>query len=188
MTPRQPHPSLRLRASLLLTIAALVAGCGSLLPRHRRQRRPRRRPRRPPRRPRRRRRRLCRSAQVYAEIEAEISRIRGLEATDPVDPIVLDDQGIRDLAEKIFREDNPTELVAANERLLKDSACSTRTRRWTCTSSSSAVRSPASTAPTTRRCTSSHAAAISARREVDVLPRVHPCPPGPDLRYHLARH
>jgi hypothetical protein len=58
-------------------------------------------------------------AAIYDEIEAEVAAIRGLQATSPVDPIVLDDAGIRDLTAKGFREDNPEELVEANERLLK---------------------------------------------------------------------
>ena len=109
-------------------------------------------------------------AQVYAEIEAEISRIRGLEATDPVDPIVLDDQGIRDLAEKIFREDNPTELVAANERLLKglgllDADASLEDLYIELLGSPS--RRPLQ--PRRRRCTSSTQRRSRPDREVDVL-------------------
>jgi len=57
--------------------------------------------------------------QVYADIEAAVTGIRALEASDPVAPVVLDAQGIRDLTAKTVREDNPPELLAANERLLK---------------------------------------------------------------------
>jgi hypothetical protein len=56
---------------------------------------------------------------VYAAIEEQVTRIRGLEAKNPVDPIVLDDAGIKKLTAETFRSDNPEELVAANERLLK---------------------------------------------------------------------
>jgi hypothetical protein len=58
-------------------------------------------------------------AAIYEDIEAEVRAIRGLEASSPVNPIVLDDAGIRKLTADSFRRDNPTELVAANERLLK---------------------------------------------------------------------
>jgi hypothetical protein len=56
---------------------------------------------------------------IYPEIEAEVSAIRGLQATSRVDPIVLDDAGIKKLTADSFRKDNPAEVVAANERLLK---------------------------------------------------------------------
>ena len=57
--------------------------------------------------------------QVYADIEAAVTGIRALEASDPVDPVVLDKQGIRDLMARTVRDDNPPELLAANERLLR---------------------------------------------------------------------
>ena len=128
-------------------------------------------------------------AQVYAEIEAEISRIRGLEATDPVDPIVLDDQGIRDLAEKIFREDNPTELVAANERLLKglgllDADASLEDLYIELLGSPVAGLYSPDDKEMYVVSRSGDLGPTRSRRS----PRVHPCPPGPDLRYHLARH
>jgi hypothetical protein len=56
---------------------------------------------------------------TYATIEEQVRAIRGLEAKNPVDPVVLDDAGIKKLTADGFRKDNPKELVDANERLLK---------------------------------------------------------------------
>jgi hypothetical protein len=56
---------------------------------------------------------------TYREIEAETSAIRGLQAKSPVDPIVLDEAGIRRITSEGFEKDNPADIVAANERLLK---------------------------------------------------------------------
>ena len=56
---------------------------------------------------------------TYATIEEQVRAIRGLQAKNPVDPVVLDDAGIRKLTADGFRKDNPKELVDANERLLK---------------------------------------------------------------------
>jgi hypothetical protein len=56
---------------------------------------------------------------TYAKIEEQVRAIRGLEAKTPVDPVVLDDAGIKKLTADGFRKDNPKELVDANERLLK---------------------------------------------------------------------
>jgi hypothetical protein len=56
---------------------------------------------------------------TYRQIEDEVLAIRDLAAKDPVDPIVLDDAGIKRVTAEGFEEDNPAELVDANERLLK---------------------------------------------------------------------
>jgi hypothetical protein len=58
-------------------------------------------------------------AAVYAEIEAQVRAIRGLEAKTPVDPKVLDEAALGKYIQDQFRKDNPAELVSANERLLK---------------------------------------------------------------------
>jgi hypothetical protein len=58
-------------------------------------------------------------SQTYATIEEQVRAIRGLEAKNAVDPVVLDDAGIKKLTADGFRKDNPEKLVDANERLLK---------------------------------------------------------------------
>jgi hypothetical protein len=57
--------------------------------------------------------------EIYAAIEEQVLAIRGLEAKSPVNPKVLDDAGIKKLTQDSFKEDNPPELIAANERMLK---------------------------------------------------------------------
>src|SRR5262245_55635466 len=56
---------------------------------------------------------------TYAKIEGDVRAIRGLQAKKPVDPVVLDDAGIKKVTADGFRKDNPQALVDANERLLK---------------------------------------------------------------------
>jgi hypothetical protein len=58
-------------------------------------------------------------AEIYAAIEPQVRAIRGLEAKAPVDPKVLDDAGIKKFVADSFKEDNPPEIIAANERMLK---------------------------------------------------------------------
>jgi hypothetical protein len=58
-------------------------------------------------------------SKTYAEIEQEVLAIRGLQAKQAVDPVVLDDAGIKRVTSEGFEKDNPKELVDANERLLK---------------------------------------------------------------------
>lgn len=58
-------------------------------------------------------------ATVYATIETQVRAIRGLEAKTPVEPRVLDEAALGTYIQDQFRKDNPTELVEANERLLK---------------------------------------------------------------------
>jgi hypothetical protein len=55
----------------------------------------------------------------YAAIEEQVIGLRGLEPKHAVEPQILDDAGIKKLTSESFRRDNPTELVAANERILK---------------------------------------------------------------------
>jgi hypothetical protein len=58
-------------------------------------------------------------ATVYAAIQKQVLAIRGLESKAPVDPKVLDDAALSEYVKAQFSKDNPTELVEANERLLK---------------------------------------------------------------------
>ena len=59
------------------------------------------------------------AAAIYAAIEDQTIGVRGLAKKADVHPQVLDDAGIKKLAADSFAEDNPADLVAANERLLK---------------------------------------------------------------------
>jgi hypothetical protein len=56
---------------------------------------------------------------IYAAIEDQVLSIRGLDAKAPVTPQILDDAGIKKLVADSFTKDNPTELIQANERILK---------------------------------------------------------------------
>jgi len=56
---------------------------------------------------------------TYAGIESDVRAIRGLQAKKEVDPVVLDDAGIKKITADGFKKDNPQALVDANERLLK---------------------------------------------------------------------
>ena len=58
-------------------------------------------------------------AAVYKTIEEQVRAIRGLEEKSPVDPKVLDEAALGTYIQEQFKKDNPTELVEANERLLK---------------------------------------------------------------------
>jgi hypothetical protein len=58
-------------------------------------------------------------ATVYRAIEAQVVEIRGLQPTKEIEPQVLDEAQLKVRIEKSFHEDNPPELIAANERLLK---------------------------------------------------------------------
>ena len=58
-------------------------------------------------------------SKTYETIEQQVLAIRGLQAKQPVDPVVLDDAGIKRVTSEGFEKDNPKELVDANERLLK---------------------------------------------------------------------
>jgi hypothetical protein len=58
-------------------------------------------------------------ATVYRTIEDQVVEIRGLQPKASVSPAVLDDAGIKKLIDTSFRKDNPADVMAANERLLK---------------------------------------------------------------------
>ena len=58
-------------------------------------------------------------ATVYAAIEAKVVEIRGMTPKTDVEPQVLDEAELKVRLEKSFHEDNPPELVTANELLLK---------------------------------------------------------------------
>ena len=58
-------------------------------------------------------------AAIYRAIEEQVIAIRGLRPKAPVDPILVDEAGIRAVTEKDFTKSNPPELIAANERILK---------------------------------------------------------------------
>jgi hypothetical protein len=56
-------------------------------------------------------------AQLYARIERQVEQIRGLTATAPVTPEVLDDAGLRARLLARFEKDNPPAQVAAEQQL-----------------------------------------------------------------------
>jgi hypothetical protein len=58
-------------------------------------------------------------ATVYATIEAQVVEIRGLEPKSPVEPQVLDGAQLKTRMETSFHEDNPPDIVRANEVLLR---------------------------------------------------------------------
>jgi hypothetical protein len=59
------------------------------------------------------------STALYEEIEAQVSELRGLQPTKPVERAVLDEAGLRQFITTSFNEDNPEELVEGFERLYK---------------------------------------------------------------------
>lgn len=56
-------------------------------------------------------------ATVYADIEAQVQQIRGLEAKTPVVPTLLDEAGLKRNMTVSFDKTNPPETVAASQRL-----------------------------------------------------------------------
>ena len=58
-------------------------------------------------------------ATVYKAIEDQVVEIRGLHPKAAVSPQVLDDAGIKKLVADSFKKDNPADLMAANERIMK---------------------------------------------------------------------
>ena len=56
-------------------------------------------------------------AAVYAEIEAQVSELRGLEARRPVDPQIVSPEELGEILRASVEEDAPPELLAAYERL-----------------------------------------------------------------------
>jgi hypothetical protein len=59
------------------------------------------------------------NAALYAQIEAQVAQIRGLQPTKPVAREVLDVNGLRDYITQSFNEDNPASLVKGTETLYK---------------------------------------------------------------------
>lgn len=59
------------------------------------------------------------NAATYARIEQQVIGIRELRPKSPVDPRILDEAGLRKRVAESFAKDNPTDLLGANERLLK---------------------------------------------------------------------
>ncbi len=57
------------------------------------------------------------NAALYAEIEAQVSALRGITATTPVARGVFDVPGLCAYLRKSLREDNPAELIAATDTL-----------------------------------------------------------------------
>jgi hypothetical protein len=58
-------------------------------------------------------------AVVYRTIEDQVIALRGLHPKAPVSPTLLDDAGIKKLVADSFKKDNPADLMAANERIMK---------------------------------------------------------------------
>ncbi|MDQ6794047.1 MAG: hypothetical protein M3067_04380 [Chloroflexota bacterium] len=56
---------------------------------------------------------------VYKTIEGQVVAIRGLQPKSPVDPRILNETELKARVAEAFKRDNPPDVVAANERLLK---------------------------------------------------------------------
>ena len=56
---------------------------------------------------------------IYRTIEDQVIDLRGLKPKAAVNPTLIDDAGIKKLINDSFRKDNPADLMAANERILK---------------------------------------------------------------------
>jgi hypothetical protein len=56
---------------------------------------------------------------VYRTIEGQVVEIRGLHPKAPVTPTILDDAGIKKLIADTFKKDNPPDVMAATERIMK---------------------------------------------------------------------
>jgi hypothetical protein len=56
---------------------------------------------------------------VYKAIEGQVVVIRGLQPKSPVEPKILNDAELKARIGEAFKRDNPPDIVAANERLLK---------------------------------------------------------------------
>lgn len=57
--------------------------------------------------------------EVYATIAGQVAAIRGLEPTAAIEPVVIDEATLRANLETAFDEDNPPEVLAQTERLLR---------------------------------------------------------------------
>jgi hypothetical protein len=58
-------------------------------------------------------------ATIYQSIEQQVVALRGLQPKVAVTPTLLDDAGIKKLVADSFKKDNPADLLAANERIMK---------------------------------------------------------------------
>ena len=58
-------------------------------------------------------------ATVYQTIEDQVVAIRGLHPKATVSPTLLDDAGLKKLVADSFAKDNPPDVMAANERIMK---------------------------------------------------------------------
>ena len=56
---------------------------------------------------------------IYKTIEGQVVAIRGLQPKSPVDPRILNETELKTRVAEAFKRDNPPDVVAANERLLK---------------------------------------------------------------------
>ena len=56
---------------------------------------------------------------VYQTIEDQVVAIRGLHPKTPVNPTILDEAGLKTYITDSFKKDNPPDVLAANERILK---------------------------------------------------------------------
>ncbi|HEY7522290.1 MAG TPA: hypothetical protein VH720_01360 [Candidatus Limnocylindrales bacterium] len=56
---------------------------------------------------------------IYAEINAQVQAIRGLEEKEPIQPSIVSPETFGQVLEKSIRENSPPELLAAYERLYK---------------------------------------------------------------------
>ena len=56
---------------------------------------------------------------IYNEIEQEVAALRGLQPTGDVARTTLDEAQLAEEMEKLYHEDSPPELIAANERFYK---------------------------------------------------------------------
>lgn len=59
------------------------------------------------------------AAAIYAAIESQVEQLRDLQATAPVQPILLDEAALQKNIAAGFAKDNPAAIVAANQRLLE---------------------------------------------------------------------
>jgi hypothetical protein len=59
------------------------------------------------------------NAATYAEIEAQVSQLRGLTATKPIGRSTFDQAGLCAFIRTAFRRDNPEAVVSGTEKLLK---------------------------------------------------------------------
>lgn len=59
------------------------------------------------------------NAAIYSAIEEAVIELRGLDPEQDIDPQLLSEDELKERTEKSFTEDNPVELIAANEILYR---------------------------------------------------------------------